>query len=297
MEGFVEVLSAKILDLIPGDAKIERVAGGFAFTEGPVWKEGYLLFNDIPNRRTVRLRELPEGPEITTFRAPSDKANGMTIDHEGRLIVCEGDSRRVSVVSEDGQATTLFDRFQGKRFNSPNDLALKSNGDIYFTDPVYGLPTYPEGKELEFSGVFAADGAGTITLVSDDFEGPNGLAFSPDERTLYVVDSGRRHLRALDLNDNRTVSNSRVVIDINRPGIVTPDGMKVDQQGILYCSGPGGTWVVDPSGELLGRIVTPESPANLAWGGKDWTTLYITARTSVYRVEMLAKGIPVPYSP
>jgi sugar lactone lactonase YvrE len=296
MQGYVQVLSARILDLISGGAKIERIAAGFAFSEGPVWTNGYLLFNDIPNSRTVRLRELPEGTEITTFRSRSDKANGMTIDHKGRLIVCEGDSRRVSVVSEDGQATTLFDRFQGKRFNSPNDLAIKSNGDIYFTDPIYGLPPSEE-KELEISGVFAADRDGTITLVTDDLKGPNGIAFSPDEKTLYVVDSADRNVVALDLNDDGTVTGSRVVIDINCPGVVTPDGMKVDQRGILYCPGPGGVWVVDPAGELLGRIVTPESPANLAWGGKDWSVLYITARTSVYRVQMLTNGVPVPYTP
>lgn len=296
MQGYIEVVSARILDLISGNAEIDRIAAGFAFSEGPVWKDGYLLFNDIPNSRTVRLRELPEGTEITTFRAPSDKANGMTLDHEGRLIVCEGDSRSVTVVSDDGQATTLFDRFQGKRFNSPNDLAIKSNGDIYFTDPIYGLPPNEE-KELEFNGVYAADRNGAITLVTDELEGPNGIAFSPDERTLYVVDSAARNVVALDLDDDRKVRGSRVVIDINRPGIVTPDGMKVDQQGVLYCPGPGGVWIIDPSGELLGRIVTPESPANLAWGGEDWSVMYITAPASIYRVQTLTNGIPVPYTP
>ncbi len=204
MQGYIEVVSARILDLISGNAEIDRIAAGFAFSEGPVWKDGYLLFNDIPNSRTVRLRELPEGTEITTFRAPSDKANGMTLDHDGRLIVCEGDSRSVTVVSDDGQATTLFDRYQGKRFNSPNDLAIKSNGEIYFTDPIYGLPPGEE-KELEINGVFAADRHGTITLVTDELEGPNGIAFSPDERTLYVVDSAERNVVALDLDDDRKV--------------------------------------------------------------------------------------------
>lgn len=295
MQGYIEVISARILDLVSGSAEIDRIAAGFAFSEGPVWKDRCLLFNDIPNSRTVRLRELPEGSEVTTFRAPSDKANGMTLDHEGRLIVCEGDSRSVTVVSDEGQPTTLFDRFQGKRFNSPNDLAIKSNGDIYFTDPIYGLPEGEE-KELDFNGVFAADMAGNLTLVADDIEGPNGIAFSPDERTLYVIDSAARNVRALELNEQGTVTSSKVLFDINRPGIVTPDGIKVDQAGNLYCSGPGGVWIADPSGELLGRIVTPESPANMAWGGKDWSTLYITGQSSIYRVQMLARGIPVPYS-
>lgn len=295
MDSYVEVIDRRILDLVSGNAAIDRIAAGFAFSEGPVWTNGYLLFNDIPNSRTVRLRELPEGTEVTTFRSPSDKANGMSIDHEGRLIVCEGDSRSVTVVSDDGQVTTLVDRFEGKRFNSPNDLAIRSNGDIYFTDPIYGLPPGDE-KELDFNGVFVTDGAGNLRLVSDDFDGPNGLAFSPDERTLYVIDSGRRHVRALYLDDDGAVTGSKVLLDINEPGIVTPDGIKVDQLDNMYCSGPRGVWIADPSGEMLGRIITPESPANMAWGGEDWSTLYITGQSSIYRVQMLVQGIPVPYN-
>ena len=294
MQTYVEVIDRRILDLVPGDAAIDRIAAGFAFSEGPVWTNGYLLFNDIPNSRTVRLRELPEGSEVTTFRSPSDKANGMSIDHEGRLIVCEGDSRSVTVVSDDGRATTLVDRFEGKRFNSPNDLAIKSNGEIYFSDPIYGLPPGDE-KELDFNGVFVTDGVGNLRLVSDDFDGPNGLALSPDEKTLYVIDSGRRHVRALYLDEDGTVSGSNVLLDINEPGIVTPDGIKIDQLGNMYCSGPRGVWIADPSGEMLGRIITPESPANMAWGGDDWSTLYITSQSSIYRVQMLVNGIPVPY--
>ena len=192
--------------LVPADSTIERIAGGFSFTEGPVWWDDALLFSDIPASRTVRWRQLPEGPEVTTFQTPSGKANGLTLDAQGDLIRCEHQGRRVSRVARDGSVTTLADRYQGKRLNSPNDVVVKSDGSIYFTDPPAGLGAVmpdlvPRGiaeagaaQELPFQGVYRLDTGGQLTLLVDDFALPNGLAFSPDERLLYIDDSIRRHV-------------------------------------------------------------------------------------------------------
>ncbi len=294
MQGRIEVHDKALLELIPSDAVPERVAGGFGFTEGPVWRGDHLLFSDIRRNRTVRWQQLPEGPEVTTFRTDVGKGNGLTLDLSGRLLTCEGDSRRVSVMESDGERHTLVDRYRGKRLNGPNDVIVGSTGDVYFTDPAWALPNRTDGKELTFNGVFKLAPDGSLSVVADDFDRPNGLALSPDESTLYIDDSGRQHIRAFEVRDDGTLANGRLFLDMESIEEGVPDGMKVDRSGNVYCTGPGGLWVISPSGEVLGRIIPPEIPANVAWGGEGWSDLFMTARTSVYRLRTLATGIPVP---
>jgi sugar lactone lactonase YvrE len=274
---------------------LERVATGFGFTEGPVWRGDHLVFSDIPNSRTVRYRPLPEGPEVTTFRHPTGNANGMTLDRRGNVLACEHTTRRVSRVDGQGQVTTVVDAYLGKRLNSPNDIVVRSDGTIFFTDPPYGLPRLSEGKELAFNGVFRLDPSGTLHVLADDFERPNGLAFSPDETTLYVDDSARFHIRAFAVEADGSVRGGDVWAELKpkagEPGV--PDGMKVDADGHVFCTGPGGVWVFGDNGRQIGRIVMPEVTANLAWGDADWQTLYLTASTSLYRVRLNVRGIPV----
>ncbi len=288
-----EVHDPALYRLIPQGTPIERIAGGFGFTEGPVWRGDHLLFSDIPRNRIVCWRELPEGPEVTTFRYPSGNSNGLTLDRQGRLIACEHGNRRVSRTEPDGTVISLAERYEGRRLNSPNDVVVRSDGGVYFTDPPYGLRNLTEGKELPFQGVYRIEPDGRLTLLVDDFERPNGLAFSPDETVLYIDDSARRHIRAFDVRPDGTLVNGRVFFEMQSPDSGSPDGMKVDVQGNIFCTGPGGIWVLTPAGRLLGRIIVPEQPANLAWGGPDWSTLFITARTSVYRLRTATTGIRV----
>ena len=292
MEQFLEVAYPTFHRIA---SSLERVASGFAFTEGPVWCGEHLLFSDIPNSRTVLCRPRQEGAEISTFRHPTGNANGLTLDHYGRVLACEHSGRRVSRVDANGTAETVVDSYQGKRLNSPNDVVVRSDGAIYFTDPPYGLRHHTEGKELPFNGVYRIDPEGKLHLLADDFERPNGLAFSPDESKLYVDDSARFHIREFDVAVDGSVSGGKVFAELKAKdgerGV--PDGMKVDQEGNVYCTGPGGVWVFDSNGRHIGRIVLAETPANLAWGGPDWRTLYITAQTSLYRISLLVPGIPV----
>jgi sugar lactone lactonase YvrE len=274
-------------------AMMERVATGFSFTEGPVWRGDELLFSDIPNSRTVRYRPLPEGPEITTFRHPTGNANGLTLDRQSNLIACEHTTRQVSRVDAQGNVQTLADNFEGKRLNSPNDVVVRSDGTIFFTDPPYGLRNQSEGKELPHNGVYRLDTDGKLHLLVDDFERPNGLAFSPDEKTLYVDDSFKWHIRAFDVAADGSLSNGRVLCELkpkaDERGV--PDGMKVDCEGNIYCTGPGGIWIFGETGRLLGRIVMPEVTANLAFGGADRQTLFLTGSTSLYRLRVSVPGI------
>jgi gluconolactonase len=288
-------------DLIDGTAPIERIAGGLWFTEGPVWRNGELLFSDIPNKRIARWRRLAEGPELTTYAR--GMSNGLTLDRQGRVLAAEQDGRRVSRVADDGSRTALAERFQGKQLNSPNDIVVKSDGAVYFTDPPYGVqPSTPgvprpagwwtkpiEGKEQPHNGVYRIGLDGTLELVAEDFALPNGLAFSPDESTLYIDDSAHKHIRAFSVRADGSLTGSRVLLDMasDDPGV--PDGMKVDVHGNIFCTGPGGVWVCRVDGARLGRIVLPELPANLAWG-EDGSTLFVTARTSVYRLPTKTAG-------
>lgn len=272
----------------PGDP--ERIASGFEFTEGPVWHpDGYLLFSDIPAARIYQWK--PDG-SVMVWRERSGNSNGLTLDRQVRLIACEHGNRRVSRTEADSDVVlTVADRYEGKRLNSPNDVVVKSDGTIYFTDPPYGIE--PDQREQPYNGVYRILADGTLELVADDFERPNGLAFSPDESVLYIDDSARRHVRAFDVRPDGTLVNSRVIADMDHPQPGSPDGMKIDVEGHLYITGATGVWVFEPDGTLLGVIVTPERPANCAWGGADRQTLYITARTSLYRIRTTVPGVAV----
>jgi gluconolactonase len=289
----IDVHDKAIHKIVPEGATAEQIATGFGFTEGPVWCGDYLLFSDIPNNRIVRWRQLSEGPEVSTFRTPSGNSNGLTLDKSRRLIACEHSARRVTRTEPDGSITVVAERYQGKRLNSPNDVVVRSDGSIYFTDPPYGLAQGTEWKELPFNGVYRLAPDGELALLADDFDRPNGLAFSPDESTLYVNDTVRGHIRAFDANPDGSLSNGRVLIEMQGSEPGAPDGMKVDQAGNIYCTGPGGFWIVEPDGKSLGRIILPELPANLAWGDPDRKSLYLTARTSMYRMRLGGPGITV----
>jgi sugar lactone lactonase YvrE len=276
-------------ETVVGDAQVEKVAGGFQFTEGPVWiPAGYLLFSDIP--ANVIYKWAPGFDAAQVWREPSGHSNGLTLDRAGRLVACEHD-RRVSRTEADGTVVALAEQYEGRRLNSPNDIVCKSDGSIYFTDPPYGLPGQEEGRELDFNGVYRLAPDGTLTLLDGSFERPNGLAFSPDEGVLYVDDTHKGHIRTFDVRPDGTLANGRVFVELKDPSKDgAPDGMKVDVQGNVFCTGPGGVWVLDPAGELLGVIEPPEVPANLAWGDDDLKTLYITARTGLYRIRVKTGG-------
>ena len=298
----LEAHDAGLHDLVAADAPIERVAGGLTFTEGPVWRGSYLLFSDIPNKRIVRWRRLPEGPELTTYAL--GMSNGLTLDRHGRVLAAEHDGRRVTRVADDGSRTVLAERFQGKRLNSPNDIVVKSDGAIYFTDPPYAVqPSTPgvprpvnwwtapiPGKELSVHGVYRLAPDGGLHLLVDDFALPNGLAFSPDESVLYVDDSAHKHIRAFSVRPDGSLTGGRILLDMASADPGVPDGLKVDRQGNVFCTGPGGVWVCRADGTFLGRIVLPELPANLAWG-EDGSVLFLTARTSVYRLQTRTGGV------
>lgn len=267
----------------------ERLASGFQFTEGPVWlPDDSLLFSDIPANRIYRWTA---GDGAQPWREPSGNANGLTLDRQGRLIACEHSTRRVTRTESDGSLTVLADSYQGKRLNSPNDVVVKSDGTIYFTDPPYGIE--PEEREQPCNGVYRIAPDGELLLVRADFDRPNGLAFSPDESVLYIDDSPRRHLRAFDVQDDGSLEDRAILADMDHPQPGSPDGMKVDEAGNLYVTGATGIWVFEADGTLLGVIVTGERPANCAWGDADRKSLYVTARTSLFRIRVKVPGLPL----
>ena len=282
--------------IVSQDQEVEWLGSGYgggAVAEGPVWWNdgGYLLFSDIGNSQ--RLKWAP-GEGVSVFSEPTNNANGLTRDIQGRLIACEHGTRRVARQEHDGSITVVANRYQGRRLNRPNDVVVKSDGTIYFTDP--GAPE-PD-LDLDFAGVYSVSpDLGTLSLLVKDFITPNGLAFSPDENVLFINDSRRGHIRAFDVQPNGTLAlaTDRVFIDLRgeRPGI--PDGMKVDVEGNVYCGGSGGIWVMDSSGNHLG-IIVHGAPAttNMAWGDEDWKTLYFTTRDSLGRIQLKIPGVPVP---
>jgi gluconolactonase len=295
--------------VLPPPAKLEKLADGFLFTEGPVWiprtptTEGHLLFSD-PDANTI-YRWAPDG-QVSVFRTKSGYAgvdvgeyrqpgsNGLALDREGRLTVNEHGNRRVVRLEKTGAVTVLADRYQGKRLNSPNDLVYRSDGALYFTDPPFGLPKGVQDprKELPYSGVFCLID-GELKLVSTDLSGPNGLAFSPDERYLYVGnwDPKRKVVMRYEVKPDGGLAHGRVFFDMTgAPGEDALDGIKVDDLGNLYVSGPGGLWILSPDGRHLGTLRGPEHPHNLAWGDDDGRTLYLTAQTGLYRVRLNVGG-------
>ena len=287
----VTVFTPRLRELLSPDATVERLATGFLFTEGPLWHptERYLLFSDLAGDV---IRRWDERAGIRDFRRPSGKANGLAWDGHGRLVACEHVGRRVTRTEADGSLTVLASAHQGTPLNSPNDVVVKSDGAIYFTDPPYGLQDYygiARPQDLPFQGVYRLGPDGELRLLVDDFAAPNGLCFSPDEALLYVDDTKRQHIRVFDVRDDGTLANGRLFFDFaahRTQGSGSPDGMKLDRQGNLWSTGPGGVWVIAPNGEALGLIGTPEGASNVAWGGADGRTLFITACTSVYRLRL-----------
>src|SRR5579885_352105 len=312
----IQTVDTKILRMDPvldsvvsPDAKIEKLAGGFLFTEGPVWVHdgSYLLFSD-PNNNLI-YRWSPEDG-VSIYRTHSGYSgmdigecgqpgsNGLTLDAQGRLTINEHGNRRVTRLEKNGQVTVLADRYQGKRLNSPNDLVYRSDGALYFTDPPFGLPKSFDDlrKELPFSGVYCLI-KGELKLVSADLDGPNGLAFSPDEKYLYVDnwDEKSKVILRYNVQPDGTLTNKRMFFDAtNEPGEDAWDGLKVDQQGNVYASGPGGLWIFSKEGKHLGTIIGPEHPHNLAWGGDDRRTLYLAAQTGIYRIALKIPGAGQP---
>jgi gluconolactonase len=259
--------------------EVERIAGRHQFTEGPAWHpDGYLVYSDIPADRIC----FWTGEGVKTYRKPSGNSNGLIFDRQLRLVACEHGNRRVSRTEGDFAVVALAERFQGKRLNSPNDLVERSDGSIYFTDPPYGVEA--KDRELDFQGVFRIAPDGQLSVAAGDFEKPNGLAFSPDERTLYIDDSSRRHIRAFRVAPDGTLSDGRAFADMQSTEPGSPDGMKVDADGRVWCTGAEGVWVFDPSGRRLGILAIPEKPSNCCWGDRDRRTLFITAKSSVYRL-------------
>ena len=286
--------AAEFARCVAPDAELRKLATGMKFTEGPVWVPrdgGYLVFSDIPADELKRW-SATEG--LSVFRQPSRNANGNILDRDGRLITCEHSGRRVSRLEADGTLTTLAESFEGRAFNSPNDATVAADGAIYFTDPDYGL----SGQEREIDGcwVFRLDPkTKQVRVLVKDFDKPNGITLSPDGKRLYIADSGKpRHIRVLDVMADGSLSNSRVFCTID-PGV--PDGIRCDADGRVWSSAGDGVKVFSPHGKLLGTIPVPESPANLCFGGADGKTLFITARTSLYAIDVLVKGHGVPASP
>jgi gluconolactonase len=262
----------------------ETVAEGLGFTEGPVWlPDGWLLFTDIPNSRIHRWHDGALG----VYREASGGSNGLTLDTSMRLLACEHENRRVSR-ERDGAVESVATHYDGKRLNSPNDIVVRSDGRIFFTDPPYGITE--EQRELPFNGVFTVSTSDELALLATDFDRPNGLAFSPDERTLYIADTARHHVRAFDVAADGALSNSRIFADMREGG--RPDGMKVDREGRLFVCATT-VQVFAPDGRPLGVIDCPQMPANCAWG-EDGSTLFITARTGVHRTRIATVGI-APY--
>jgi gluconolactonase len=277
--------------LVDPAAKLEKFAGGFGFTEGPVWDpRGFLYVSDEVKNEIVRV--LPDGRRETVFK--TGDPDGSTYDRRHRLIATASVLRAIVAVKPDGSYDVLADKYQGKRLNSPNDVLLGPDGALYFTDPTLDL-VKGEKQEIPFQGVYRLAADGSLRLLTKDLAQPNGLAFSPDGRLLYIDDSMNRDIHVYDFSAKGGLSNGRLFAkEEGPPDSWVPDGMRVDRQGNIYVTGPVGIWIWSPNGKHLGTIVLPEMPANLIWGGPDYGTLYITATTSVYRLKTKARGF-VPY--
>jgi gluconolactonase len=303
---YIERFDPSFDKLMAADAKVERLAEGFTWSEGPVWFDGALLFSDVPQNTVYRWAEGMTKAEVflkpSGLLAPNPEmrepgSNGLARDLQGKLLLCQHGERRVARY-ENGKFTAIADRYDGKKLNTPNDLAVKKSGDIYFTDPPYGFNNFETSplKELPFHGVYRVAKDGKVTLLAKTIQYPNGIAFSPDEKTLYVgsTENGNAHIQAFDVQADGTVTNERLFFDArplskrDAPG--SCDGMKVDRDGNVWTSGPGGILVINPAGKMIGRINTGVSTANCAWGEKDGGTLYITANHALLRVKTKTEG-------
>lgn len=289
----IEKLNPKFDGLIASDASIELVADGFSFTEGPVWnsKGNYLLFSDIPSNKIYKWSP---NKAVEVYRQKSNFSNGLTYDSQGSLIVCEHQSRSITRELPGGDIMTLASLYQDKKLNSPNDVIASGDGSILFSDPIYGLRAGmggPADQELPFQGVYRIKPeTNELELITDSFERPNGLAFSPDEKTLYIADTVRQHLRAFTVDDNWHFTGGQIWAELWDDSVVgRPDGLKVDQNGNVFCVGPGGIWVFNPDAELLGRIYLDDKTSNLAWG-EDGHSLFITCSSKVYRIKCKTAG-------
>jgi sugar lactone lactonase YvrE len=281
-----------LTSIVSSGVTVTKIAGGYKHAEGPLWnKDGSLLFSDVTGNRMVRWNESSGTAE--TYRAPSGYANGNAYDRHGNLYTAQHD-RRVTRTTRSGQVETVADRFEGKRLNSPNDLVGRSDGSIYFTDPPFGLMGYgPEKGESEtgFNGVYRIAPDGTLSVLSKDLGFPNGIAFSPDEKKLYVDDTKDGTIRVFDVLKDGSIKNGKLFANLRIPGTdAFADGLKVDAYGNVYAANLDGVWIFSPSGQLLGKIAVPEVVSNLAWGGRDHQTLFITADTGVYEIHLKTRG-------
>jgi gluconolactonase len=300
----VQVKADAFLELVDESAEVEQLGTGFTFTEGPIWNpDGFLLFSDMPG--DVRRRWDPDSG-VSEVANPSNKGNGMTIDNDGRLVVCEHVTSSVVRMDPDGRGggrEVHATHYEGRELNSPNDVVVKSDGAIYFTDPTYGrMPGFGIEREqdLDFQGVYRiAPGGGDPQLLVDDFAQPNGLCFSTDESLLYINDTTRAHIRVFDVQSDGAIANSRLLADGIGSGSLEigdlVDGMKLDERGNVWVTGPGGVCVFDPDGNHIGTVEVPENVGNINWGGPDWSQLFIPATSSMYRIQCKVSGNRLPY--
>ena len=295
----MEIENDRGVSRLVGGAAPEELSDAYTFTEGPVWVAGddggSLIFSDIPTSAAYRWRPGdPVGTPSPVYRTNTRNGNGMTLDGAGRMLCCEQNSRQLVRFSlEDPEAVEVVAaEWDGKRLNSPNDVVVHASGRIYFTDPVYGLGPGGEGKEQPHSGVYRVDPDGTIVLVDDRFHQPNGLVFSPDQRQLIISDTLQQVIRRFDVHDDGSITGGAVFVDMRKAGLPgNADGMTIDTDGRLWATGPGGIWVVEPDGEILGVLPMPQQPANMTFGGSDLRTLFITAETGLYALQTRVTGV------
>jgi len=300
MSDTVEVHAAELRRLIDPNTQVEQLCTGFKFSEGPIWnpKEQCLYFSDMPN--DIRRRWTPTAG-VVEVRNPSNKCNGMTYDGSGNLYVCEHVTSSLVMETPAGERKVLATHWHGKELNSPNDVVVRSDGTIYFTDPTYGrMPVFglARKQELDFQAVYRVARDSALHREAPDFDQPNGLCLSPDERILYVNDTTRAHIRGFDVAPDGSLSGSRIFADRIGSGDYAEgvvDGMKCDELGNVYVTGPRGIWVINPDGKPIGAIRMPEIAGNLNWGGREWNDLYCACSTSIYRVRMKVRGNPVAY--
>lgn len=289
----IETRDPRMGDVFEAGAPLEQVGTGYAFTEGPIWNPvtGVLIFSDMPGDH---MRALGSDGVVSTFRQPSDMANGNAYDRQGRIVTCQHATSTVTRTEADGEIVTLASHWEGRELNSPNDVIVGPDGAIWFTDPSFGRMEYygrPREQELDFQGVYRIDPSGALSLVADDFTQPNGLCFSLDRESMFVNDTGQGHIRRFQVRADGTLGGGEVWATPQGEGDGAPDGMKIDRLGRLFCTGPGGVHVIAEDATPLGVLRVPEVVANFTWGGADLRTLYMTASTSLYAIRTVTPGV------